>query len=108
VSAAAREAIATIRNGAPDAAVVVIGPLWPDGSPPAGVRNNRDVIRAAAETAAVPFVDPLAEGWLTDGTGLVGEDDVHLTDAGQAVLADLVQPVVATALDQAATADPGG
>jgi len=104
VSAAAEEAIATVRTEAPDAAVVVIGPIWPGDDPPAGVRNNRDVIRAAAEAAPVPFVDSLTEGWLAEDAGSVGEDDVHLTDEGQAALAGLVQPVVEGALDEAAGA----
>ncbi|MGY1664595.1 SGNH/GDSL hydrolase family protein [Geodermatophilus sp. SYSU D00696] len=104
VSAAAEESIATVRDEAPDAALVVIGPVWPGGDPPAGVRNNRDVVRAAAEAASVPFVDPLTEGWLAEDAGSVGEDDVHLTDEGQAALAGLVQPVVEGALDEAAGA----
>ena len=98
VSAAAREAVASIRSRAPDATLAVIGPLWPGGGPPAGVRNNRDVIRAAAEAAGVPFVDPLVDGWLADATGMVGEDGVHLTDEGQVALADLVQPLLESAL----------
>ncbi|NEM05947.1 SGNH/GDSL hydrolase family protein [Geodermatophilus normandii] len=108
VSASAQEAIDTVRDGAPEATLIVIGPVWPGGSPPAGVRNNRDVIRAAAEAADVSFVDPLTEGWLAEGTGLVGEDDVHLTDEGQAALADLVQPVVEAELDEATPATTGG
>jgi lysophospholipase L1-like esterase len=108
VSAAAEDALTTVRDEAPDAAVLVIGPLWPGGAPPAGVRNNRDVIRAAADAAAVPFVDPLNERWLTGGTGLVGGDDVHLTDRGQAALADLVQPLVEGALDEADRTTAGG
>jgi lysophospholipase L1-like esterase len=108
VSAAARQAIATVRDEAPDAAVVVIGPVWLGDRPPAGVRNNRDVVRAAADLAAVSFVDPLTEGWLVEGAGLVSDDDVHLDDAGQAALADLLQPVVEAALDEVARATSGG
>ncbi len=98
VAAAAEEAITSVQERAPDAALVVVGPVSPGGGPPAGVRNNRDVIRSAAEAASVRFVDPLADGWLAEGEGLVAEDDVHLTTAGQAVLADLLGPVLEEAL----------
>ncbi len=94
---------AAARQQAPGADLVVIGPVWPGGGPPAGVRNNRDVIRSTAEAESVRFLDPRAEGWLPEDDGLVAEDGVHLTDAGQAALADLVQPVVEEML--AATAD---
>jgi lysophospholipase L1-like esterase len=103
VFAAAQEAITAVRDQAADADLVVIGPVWPGGGPPAGVRNNRDVVRSAAEAASARFVDPLTEGWLADDEGLVGEDGVHLTAAGQGALADLVGPVVEEVL--AATAD---
>ncbi len=108
VSAAAEEAVATVRDRAPGTALVVIGPLWPEGTPPAGVRNNRDVLRAAADAAGVTFVDPLTEGWLAVGTGLVDEDDVHLTGEGQTALAGLVQPVIEQALDEAVSTTSGG
>jgi lysophospholipase L1-like esterase len=107
VSTAAQEAIGAVREKAPDADLVVIGPLWPGGGPPAGVRNNRDVIRSAAEAASVRFVDPLADGWLTDGDGLVAGDDVHLTAAGQEELANLVQPQLEEVLEARVTGAGG-
>ncbi len=44
------------------------------------------------------FVDPLADGWLAEDEDLVAEDDVHLTAACQAALADLLAPIVEEAL----------
>jgi lysophospholipase L1-like esterase len=109
VGAAAREAISSISDRAPDATLVVIGPAWTDAAPPAGVRNNRDVIRAAAEAASVSFVDPLNEGWLTGARGLVDADGVHPTDEGHVHLADRIQPVVQETLDvRAATPTSSG
>jgi lysophospholipase L1-like esterase len=110
VGVAAQQAISSIRDRAPDATLVVIGPAWPGAPPPAGVRNNRDVIRAAAEAASVPFVDPLREGWLTDARGLVGGDGVHPTDEGRVHLADRIQPIVEEALEgrSGAPATSGG
>ncbi len=52
------------------------------------------MIRSVAEAASVRIVDPLADGRLAEDEGLVAEDDVHLTAAGQAALADLVASVV--------------
>jgi lysophospholipase L1-like esterase len=52
-------------------------------------------------------VDPLSDGWLVDGEGLVAEDDVHLTAAGQGALADLMRPVVEGTLAGTADAPPG-
>ncbi len=70
------------------------------------MRNNRDVIRAAAEAASVPFIDPLRQGWFADGSDLIGADGVHPTDEGHEHLADRIQPVVEEALDARASAPP--
>ncbi|MGY1805865.1 GDSL-type esterase/lipase family protein [Blastococcus sp. SYSU D00669] len=93
VAVAAQEAVAAVAARAPDAVVIVVGPHWPEAAVPAGVRNNRDVIRAAAEAAGVLFVDPLAEGWSVE-TG----DDGRPTDAGWTAVADRMQPLVEEAL----------
>jgi lysophospholipase L1-like esterase len=110
VGAAAGESIASVRDRAADATLVVLGPAWPDAAPPAGVRNNRDAIRAAAEAASTPFVDPLREEWFADDRGLIGADGVHPTDEGHARLADRIQPVVQDALEgrSAVPATSGG
>ena len=100
VGGAAQQAISSIRDRAPDATLVVIGPAWPGAAPPAGVRNNRDVLRAAAEAASVPFADPLRGEWFADGRGLIGADGVHPTDEGHVRLADRIQPVVEEALEE--------
>ena len=110
VGVGAQQAISSVRDRAPDATLVVLGPAWPGAAPPAVVRNNRDVIRAAAEAASVSFVDPLREGWLTGARGLVGADGVHLTDEGHVHLADRIQPVIEEALEErpAVPATSGG
>src|SRR4051794_8226379 len=51
VGDAASAVFADIRERAPGAKLMVIGPPWPSETVPAGVRNNRDVISAAAEAA---------------------------------------------------------
>ena len=99
VGTTARDVFAAIRQEAPEATLLVIGPAWPDAVPPAGVRNNRDVIEAAAQAASVPFVDPLRQGWLSRAPDAIGEDGIHLTDAGHTLLADRIQPIVQQALE---------
>jgi hypothetical protein len=85
---------ADIAEQAPDARLVVIGPIWPEASPPAGARNNRDVLRDAAEAAGATFVDPLEEAWFVDEPDLLGADGVYPSDGGHEYLADLVEAAV--------------
>jgi hypothetical protein len=97
VATASRATIQSVAARAPNAVLVVIGPVWPTESVPAGVRNNRDVIQQAVEGTGARFVDPLTERWLVGDPSLVGADG-RLTDAGVANLADRVQPLVTEAL----------
>lgn len=74
----------------PDAQVVAIGPAWPADFPPGGdPEAARAAVEAGAENVGVPFIDPVAEGWLDDPT-LIGEDEVHPTDEGHEEIARLV------------------
>jgi hypothetical protein len=98
VDFAAGVTLGEIGEQAPDAEVVMIGPAWPDDAPPAGVRNNRDVLRLAAQTAGATFVDPIADGWLADAPELVGPDGEHLTAAADTYLADRIEPLLRQAL----------
>ncbi len=99
VNLAAGVAIGALAERAPSAELVVVGPAWPAGAAPAGVRNNRDVLRSAAQTAGAVFIDPLADGWLSDAPGLLGPDGMHLTAAADAYLADRMEPLIRSALD---------
>ena len=98
VAVAARDLFERTGEVAPEAELVVVGPIWPEEVAPAGARNNRDVIRERAEAVGARFVDPLEEGWLVDEPGLLGDDGVYPTDEGHAHLADLLEPVVRDAL----------
>ena len=98
VNFAAGTVIGAIEEEAPDAVLVVIGPAWPEPVAPAGVRNNRDVIRGAAQVVGAVFVDPITAGWLTDAPGLVGPDGEHLTAAADTYLADRIEPLIRSAL----------
>ncbi len=61
----------------------------------------RDAVAAAAGSAGLDFVDPLAGGWLRDRPDLIGADGVHPHDGGHAHLADLIEPAIEAALDAA-------
>ena len=98
VSIAARQTFTQLRQEAPDADLVVIGPAYPSTDVPAGVRNNRGVISEAAAAVGATFVDPLADTWFVDQPTLLGADGVRPTAEGQQYLADLIEPVVRQAI----------
>jgi lysophospholipase L1-like esterase len=106
VTANAAQTIATIQRSAPASAVVVVGPVWDDGDVPASALAVRDIVKAAADAADVTFVDPLAEGWFAQQTGLIAADGISPNDAGHAYLAERIAPAVAAAL-ASVTAQPG-
>jgi lysophospholipase L1-like esterase len=83
VRQAAADTYAAIRTAAPDAVLLVVGPVWPGVPPPGAILTTRDMVRAAAAEAGAVFVDPIEQGWFTeDPRALMGPDNVHPTDAG--------------------------
>lgn len=56
----------TLRAGLPNTTIVVLGPVWLNGRPPARALAVRDAIHAAQEQ--IPgslWIDPIAEKWFT-------------------------------------------
>lgn len=95
--AGAVAAYEALRQVAPEAQIVAVGPPWVDDAPLPWVIEARDAVRDAAASASVTFVDPIAEGWLLGPDGLIGADETHPTDAGHAVLAErMTQALTAT------------
>lgn len=94
VGAAARSLLVRVSSVWPHTQVVVVGPLW-GGDPRPEVRAVRDAIEAAATTFGVPFIDPLAERWITgdrrketgNATRYVLPDGIHPTREGHRYLA---------------------
>ena len=86
VGRAAGELYEALRSRLPGARVVVLGPLSPPGVDPVGVRTVRDELAQAADAAELPFIDPIAEGWLSPPDGLFA-DPVHPNRAGYRQLA---------------------
>lgn len=81
----------------PATQVVVVGPPWIHDTPVSDqyLRAN-ELLAAAAQSADAVFVDPIASGWFDDApaTGIVGGDNRHPTDAGHAIIAEHMQPVL--------------
>jgi lysophospholipase L1-like esterase len=102
LSSAAHAAFQGVRATAPNAVLLVIGPVWRYPDPPPPVLRLRDAIRDAALEAGAVFVDPIAEGWFTSTPpSFIGFDNVHPTDAGHAYLAQQIEPHIRAALTQA-------
>ncbi|RYE44165.1 MAG: SGNH/GDSL hydrolase family protein [Hyphomicrobiales bacterium] len=93
--------IGNVKDAAPEATVLVVGPAWTQGPPSAGVRTVMETIRHAAEASRVTFVDPVAEGWFISRGDLIGSDNLQPTDEGHKYLAEKMAPHVLAALDRA-------
>lgn len=101
-----------VKSIAPQAGMLVVGPIWCRPNPPdfrleLRVRLHlwcdtilaaRDVIRSAADGAGVPFIDPIAEDWFAGRNDLVSPRDLELNDAGHQVIAERLAEPVITAL----------
>lgn len=94
ITAAATRTFEAIRAAAPQTKLLVIGPAWTGDDVPSELLPVRDAVQRAAEGAGAAFVDPLAEQWFAEGAGLVAADLISPTDAGHALLADRIEPVV--------------
>jgi lysophospholipase L1-like esterase len=99
--------------GLPGAILVVIGPIWYDGSPVSTIVALRDHLRARAAASGALFIDPIAERWFAGSNHqLIGADGVHPTNAGHRHIARLVlaalaaDPRFAPSPDQAAASTP--
>ncbi|MCF6737345.1 SGNH/GDSL hydrolase family protein [Blastococcus sp. KM273129] len=93
LQAAAQETIEAVRAASPEAAVLAVGPAWPETPAPGYVQTDRDAVAAAAEATGTTFADPLAEEWLT-APGLVGDDGETPTAEGHQALAERIRPLV--------------
>jgi acyl-CoA thioesterase-1 len=96
VEAAATELYGRLRVALPSARIVVLGPLAPPGVDPDAVGRIRNALARAASTAGVPFIDPIAAGWLLPADGLYA-DPGHPNDDGYRQLADHLARALRTA-----------
>jgi lysophospholipase L1-like esterase len=95
VAAAAHDVLGRARKRWPAARIAVVGPLWGNQAPPKSALAVRDALRQVAQQLGVPFIDPIAERWITgnrrQGTGnavrYIRMDGTHPTDQGHRYLA---------------------
>lgn len=98
ISARVSEALVAVRTHAPQTSLLVIGPAWSNADVPPNILALRDAVLAVAQDAGATFVDPVAQGWFTESSGLIAADGISPTDEGHAYMADRIAPAVATAL----------
>lgn len=65
VAAAAHLLLQRARQRWPGTRVVLVGPLWGTGAPTPGALAVRDALKGLAGQLDVPFIDPIAEKWIT-------------------------------------------
>jgi len=91
VRATARAADAVLRRlrrDLPDAVIVVIGPIWQDGSPPASILGIRTALRRSAASIDAIFIDPVGDGWFGGAAHrFILADGIHPSNAGHRRLA---------------------
>jgi lysophospholipase L1-like esterase len=94
---AVQSTLDTAVRKAPQASIVVVGPVWTrwiEGGPPPDVLLVRDVLESHAAAARAIFVDPVADQWFAGRPDLIGRDGVSPNDDGYSFLADRLQPVL--------------
>lgn len=102
VGAAAKSAYEEVKRIAPDAQLLVIGPVWGGTEVPSLMLDVRDAVKDAATAAGATWVDPIEQEWflVPDQQALIGEDGVHPTDEGHAFLASAIGPLIQGQLTQ--------
>ncbi|MFB4296899.1 SGNH/GDSL hydrolase family protein [Actinomadura sp. NTSP31] len=95
VAAAARALLERARQRWPGTHIVLMGPLWGNDTPPPNELAVRNALRNLATQMAVPFVDPLAERWITgnrltrqgNAPQYIKKDGTHPDEAGHRYVA---------------------
>ena len=90
-AAAADRVIMRIHRSLPHALLVVIGPIWQNGRPPAASVALRDHLRRTAAAVDAVFIDPIAERWFAGSRhALISADGIHPSDSGHRFMASRV------------------
>ncbi|HEY7482933.1 MAG TPA: SGNH/GDSL hydrolase family protein [Streptosporangiaceae bacterium] len=92
---AARQLLSEIKRRWPASHLVLMGPMWGSDPPPKGLQV-RDALADVADGLHVPFIDPLAEQWITgdihSGIGnapqYIRRDGTHPNPVGNRYIAD--------------------
>ncbi|MCU1401000.1 MAG: lysophospholipase L1-like esterase [Acidimicrobiales bacterium] len=94
VGSTANTAIENIRSIAPNAAILVIGPAWPDDQFPAYISGIEWILKATVAADHATFLDPIADQWFFGQSAVIGSDGISPTDAGHAFMAERIEPAV--------------
>lgn len=104
VGEAASAAITHAEALAPAAKIIVVGPPSYSTDPDPGLLDIRGQLKSAAQGSGAEFVDPIAEGWISnDVEDLIGPDGDHPTVAGQQYLLEHIAAVIEQASPGPAT-----
>jgi lysophospholipase L1-like esterase len=88
-----------LHRSLPGAVIVIMAPIWQNGSPPARCLVLRDHLRQEAAAVGGIFIDPLAERWFAGANHrFIGADGLHPTNAGHRHIAELVLNALADVL----------
>lgn len=91
---AVHKTLSTVQAKAPNAKILVIGPVWVNADPSPGILRNRDILQGAASGIGATFIDPIADRWFVDHPELIGSDGQQPTNEGHVYLADKIAPLV--------------
>ncbi len=106
-AAAADAVIDRLRRALPNAYLIVVAPIWANGSPPDGILGLRDRLRRKAASVHALFIDPLRGRWFTGATHrYIGPDGIHPIDAGHRYIARMVLASLRGATTRLAAAAP--
>lgn len=92
---AASAAYAAALARAPEASLLVIGPLWGEDEPTEQESSMLGAVRDAATAVGARWVDPVAEAWFPSDSAFIADDGVNPNDAGQQRLAERIAPLLA-------------
>lgn len=90
-SAEADRVIDRLHARLPDVVIVIVAPIWQNGTPPTRCLALRDHLRRKAAAVGALFIDPLAERWFAGANHrFIGTDGLHPTNLGHRHIADVV------------------
>jgi hypothetical protein len=84
---------------APNAKIVVVGPIWSEPEPPPGqILAANDIIKESSEEFGAQFINPIGDNWFTGRDDLRAEDSISPNNAAQPVIAERLSSSVIAAL----------
>lgn len=83
------DTLGELARRAPAAKLVIMGPIWHELPVPEAAAVIDDSVRTAADMLRLPFLSVVGEDWLVP-EGMIQEDGIHPTEAGQRVLAQQI------------------